>query len=111
MRRELDEPGRGRFWVRTPIPLVEGEDVAPVARLAGLLDIANGMAVRADPRELFFPNLDLTAHLVREPEGAWVGFDTRVTFEDNGIGLTSSVVHDVAGPLGTLAQTLTLRPR
>ncbi|WP_392544814.1 thioesterase family protein [Oryzobacter telluris] len=111
VRRERDEPGRGRFWVRTETALVDGEDVAPVARAAGLLDIANGMVVRVHPDELHFPNLDLTAHLVRAPEGEWVGFDTTVTFAANGLGLTSTVLHDEQGPLGTLAQVLTLRPR
>ena len=69
------------------------------------------MTVRADPREVLFPNIDLTAHLFRRPEGAWAGFDITVTFGADGIGLTSSVLHDVTGPLGTQAQLLTLRPR
>ncbi|MFN7242916.1 MAG: thioesterase family protein, partial [Dietzia cercidiphylli] len=56
------------------------------------------------------PNIDLTAHLFREPRGEWVGFDTRVSFGPGGLGLTSSTLHDESGPIGTLAQTLTVRP-
>ncbi|MFN8099806.1 MAG: thioesterase family protein [Dermatophilaceae bacterium] len=111
VRRGQVEPGRAVVWVRTPIPLVAGEPVGAASRFAGLLDIANGMTVRADPREVLFPNIDLTAHLFRRPEGAWAGFDITVTFGADGIGLTSSVLHDVTGPLGTQAQLLTLRPR
>lgn len=111
LRRHQVEPGRAHFWVRTDEPLVEGEDVSPTAAAVGLLDIANGMTVREDPTRVAFPNLDLTAHLVRAPRPGWLGFDTAVTFGDDGIGLTSSVLHDEDGPVGTLAQVLTVRPQ
>jgi hypothetical protein len=110
VRREQEEPGRARFWVRTPVPLVGDEPVSDLARFVGLLDIANGMTVRADPREVAFPNVDLTAHFFEQPRGDWVGFDTTVSFGTTGLGLTSSVLHDVRGPVGTLAQHLTVRP-
>ena len=109
LRREQVRPGRARFWVSTDVPLLD-EPVSPLAAAAGLLDIANGMTVRAAPTEVAFPNLDLTVHLVREPRPGWLGFDTTVTFGPEGHGLTSSVVHDEDGPLGTLAQVLTVRP-
>ena len=109
VRREQIEPGRASFWVRTTLPLVRDEDVSPLARAAGLFDIANGMTARAAPIDLAFPNLDLTAHLFASPRGDWVGFDTTVCFGSSGIGLTSSVVHDVDGPIGTVSQILTLR--
>ena len=109
VRREHEQPGRARYWVRSRTTLLE-EPVSDLARFAGLLDIANGMAVRADPREVLFPNVDLTAHLFAEPRGEWVGFDTSVSFGPTGLGLTSSVIHDEDGPVGTLAQVLTVRP-
>lgn len=109
VRREQHEPGRARFWVRPSVPLLD-EPVSPVARWAAVLDIANGMTVREDPRRVAFPNVDLTAHLVRDPVGEWVGFDTTVTFGPDGRGLTSSVLHDSDGVVGALAQSLTLRP-
>ena len=109
LRREQEEPGRGRYWVRTDVALLD-EPTSPLASAAGLFDIANGMTVRADPRDVAFPNVDLTAHLVRAPEPGWLGFDTAVTFGPTGHGLTSSVLHDERGPFGTLAQSLTVRP-
>lgn len=110
VRRRQVAPGRATFWVRTPVPLVADREVSRLAATAGLLDIANGMTVLADPRTVAFPNVDLTAHLVAEPRGAWVGFDTAVTFGADGLGLTHSVVHDETGPIGTSSQSLTVRP-
>lgn len=110
VRRAQVEPGRAAFWVRTPLALVRDEPVSRLAAVAGLLDIANGMTVRADPRVLAFPNLDLTAHLFAVPRGDWVGFDTTVCFGPSGLGVTSSVLHDADGPVGTMSQVLTLRP-
>jgi hypothetical protein len=110
VRRDEVEPGRARYWVRTPVTLVADEEASRVAAVAGLLDIANGMTVRRDPRSVAFPNVDLTAHLFREPRGSWLGFDTTVSFGADGLGLTSSVVHDEVGPVGTSAQLLTVRP-
>lgn len=110
VRRAEIEPGRAVSWVRTAVPLLDAESVSGTARAAGLLDIANGMAVRVDPREAAFPNLDLTAHFFAEPVGEWVGFDTAVSFGPTGIGLTHSIIHDQTGPIGTVSQILTVRP-
>jgi len=110
VRRTQVEPGRASFCVRTPVPLVDGEKVSGQAYAAGLFDIANGMTARADPREVAFPNLDLTVHLFAEPRGEWIGFDTSVSFGADGVGLTSTVLHDTSGPIGTMSQILTVRP-
>lgn len=104
------QPGRGRAWIRTDVELVAGEQSSALARYTGLIDTANGIAVRADPTTMLFPNTDLTVHLVRAPVGPWIGLDTTVTFGPDGVGLTASVLHDVSGPVGRAAQTLTLRP-
>jgi hypothetical protein len=109
LRRDHHGPGRGRFWARSATQLLE-EPASATATAMGLLDIANGMTVRADPREVAFPNVDLTAHLLRAPEPGWLGFDTTVSFGPGGLGVTSSVLHDEHGPIGTLSQSLTVRP-
>lgn len=110
VRRKEMGPGRSTCWVRTGHDLVADEEVSRLAAVAGLLDITNGIAVRADPTKVAFPNLDLTAHLFRAPAEGWLGLDTTVSFGPGGIGVTSSVLHDEEGPLGTSAQTLTVRP-
>lgn len=110
VRRLQREPGRAVFWARTPLPLIVDEPTSRLAAAVGLLDIANGMTVRAHPTEVAFPNVDLTVHLFGEPRGEWVGFDTSVTFGAGGVGVTSSVIHDLRGPVGVMAQALTIRP-
>ena len=109
LRRDVAAPGRGSFWVRSEVPLL-GEPVSTTSHAMRLFDIINGMTVRADPSAVRFPNLDLTAHLFRDPGPGWLGFDTTVSFGPEGHGLTSSTVHDETGPFGTVAQTLTVRP-
>ena len=110
MRRRQEEPGRAWTWILPAVPLLEGEPVSTTARLVSLIDIANGVTPRVDPREVAFPNLDLTAHLFRHPVGEWLGFRTTVSFGESGLGVTSSVLHDETGPFGTLEQSLTVRP-
>ncbi len=104
-----NEPGRGQAWLRTGTALVAGVDSSPTAAFLGLVDTANGIAVRQAPGEWMFPNVDLTVHLFREPAGPWVGFDTQVVFGANGVGLTSSALHDADGPVGRSEQILTVR--
>ncbi|MFD7324147.1 AzlC family ABC transporter permease [Streptomyces sp. NPDC059875] len=55
--------------------------------------------------------VDLTLHLHRRPEGRWTGLDTTVVFGPTGHGVTSTVLHDVAGPVGHAQQILTIRPQ
>lgn len=111
-RQEMDaRPGRGRSWIRTRYPLVDGETDPPVARFLKLVDAANGLVVREPPSSVFFANIDLTVHFIRQPEAGWVGFDTRVNFGPTGLGETLSVLSDIRGPVGTAAQSLTVRVR
>ena len=104
-------PGRGQVWVRSPYEMVEGTPTSDLVRLVGLVDTANGVAARVPPGgdSYMFPNVDLQIHLHRAPRGEWLGLDTRVTFGTDGIGLTSSVLHDVDGPFGRSEQILTVR--
>lgn len=101
--------GQGRAWLRSKHPLVEGEPFTAVAALAGLIDTSNGIATRVKPENYLFPNLDLQVHLYREPAGEWLGLQNSVSFGTDGIGLTSTVLHDVSGPFGRAEQILTLR--
>ncbi|MEU4236821.1 thioesterase family protein [Actinoplanes sp. NPDC026619] len=111
VRRPADSPpGRTTAWLTTALDLVAGEPSSPVASFVAMVDTANGIAVRQNPAEWMFPNVDLTIHLHRQPEGRWTGLDTTVTFGPAGQGLTSTVLHDLNGPVGTAEQILTVRP-
>ncbi|MFD4630629.1 thioesterase family protein [Streptomyces sp. NPDC058284] len=103
-------PGRATAWLSTPLDLVAGESAGPLASFVALVDTANGIAARESPTAWIFPNVDLTIHLHRQPEGRWTGLDTTVTFGPTGQGITSTVLHDINGPVGYAQQILTVRP-
>ena len=102
----------GQVWVRSPLEMLDGVQTPSTVRLLGLVDAANGIAARVPPGgdSWMFPNVDLQIHLYRRPAGQWLGLDTRVSFGTDGIGLTSSVLHDESGPFGRSEQILTVRP-
>ncbi len=104
-------PGRGRSWIRARHPLVAGEVDPLVAGFLKVVDTANGLVARHPPDQVYFPNVDLTVHLVRQPIAGWVGFDTRVNVGPGGLGETSTILSDIDGPVGTVAQSLTVRLR
>jgi hypothetical protein len=104
------EPGRATAWVSTANALVEGEEASALASYVALIDTANGLAARQPPNAWLYPNVDLTIHLHRQPEGRWVGLDSTAVFGPTGQGVTSSVLHDLAGPVGRAQQMLTVRP-
>ncbi|MEV7620117.1 thioesterase family protein [Microbacterium sp. NPDC089321] len=110
-RREHIASGRARCWIRPRHPLLADEPVSNRARMLGMTDFANGIATRVAPEAALYPNVDLTASIFREPSGEWFGLDTSVSFGSDGTGLTESVLSDASGPLGTVSQTLTVRPR
>lgn len=102
-------PGRGATWLTSDNRLVAGEESIGVAEFFSRIDVANGIAARQSPEEWAFPNVDLTVHLHRLPVGDYTGLDTSVAWGPDGVGVTSSVLHDVEGPVGYVAQSLTLR--
>ena len=69
-------------------PLVAGEQPSPLERLLVVADVGNGVSAVLDWREYLFINTELTVHLLRPPEGEWIGVDA-VTRLD-GVGLAES---------------------
>ncbi|MEV7179617.1 thioesterase family protein [Kitasatospora sp. NPDC093679] len=110
VRRREAAAGRAAAWISTRHELVAGEPSSPLASFVALVDTANGIAVQQPPTAWMYPNTDLTVHLHRTPEGPWTGLDTTVSFGPTGHGLTSTVLHDTAGPVGHAQQILTVRP-
>lgn len=103
--------GRAQAWIGSTCALLDGRAVSPLAQVMRLVDTANGVAALADPADVHFPNIDLTAHLFRQLVGEPVGCDVTVAFGPGGLGVTHSILHDRAGPFGCMAQSLTVRPR
>lgn len=103
--------GNGLVWLTTEKEMVENQATSDFARLIGLVDTANGTAPRQSGGDFTwgFPNLDLQIHMYRYPTGQWLGLETVQQYGQDGIGLTSSVLHDINGPFGRCEQILTLR--
>lgn len=117
--------GKGIMWVYSPHDMVEGCDTSDFVRLMGLVDTANGTVPRIVQAEhlvddsnkkdsnkkiaWLFPNLDLQIHLYRKPQGKWLGLETVQQIGNDGIGLSSSILHDECGAFGRSEQIMTVR--
>ncbi|OKL53502.1 thioesterase [Bowdeniella nasicola] len=102
-------PGNGVVWMTTDVDVCEGRETSTFARLMGMADTTNGVMPRGNKDEWMFPNVDLTVYLYREPAGQWIGFDVQQSIGPDGIGVTSTVLHDKSGPFGRAEQILTVR--
>jgi len=104
-------PGHGRVWITTDIDVIEGETPSPFVKLVGLADTANGVAPIAEPStdNVFFANVDLTIHFLREPVGQWLGLATSANIGATGGGITSAILYDADGILGRCEQSQTVR--
>jgi hypothetical protein len=98
-------------WGRLTLPLVEGEPTSPLAQVACLGDFTSGLANYADYRRYLSPNADLSYHLVRHPDGEWLGLDANTVVGDDGITQSRARLFDESGYLGLCATTLVMAPR
>lgn len=111
VRGSWTEPGPATAWARQRVALVDGEEPDGLQRLMAVADSGNGLSNRLDIRRWMFINTELTVHLLREPEGEWIGMDAQTAIGPNGIGIASTVLHDRIGQVGRGAQELLIRPR
>ncbi|MDX1449803.1 MAG: thioesterase family protein [Acidimicrobiia bacterium] len=96
--------GPGKSWFRLRQPLLEGEPLTPFVRLATISDLSNGNAQRLDVRQWTYINADISLYAHRMPVGEWVGMTSHADQHGSGIGVVSTVVYDVDGPIGTISQ-------
>jgi Thioesterase-like superfamily len=101
----------GRVWMRLRHPLLPGQPLTPLARLAATADFGNGISAALPFDRYLFINADLTIHLERPPRGEWIGLDARTLARDGGSGLAEGVLHDVHGAVGRAFQTLVVQLR
>jgi hypothetical protein len=105
---QFNVTGPATDWIRLRVPVVDGEEVTPLMRVAAAADFGNGVAAPAYFGELTFLNADLTVHLHRLPVGEWVCLDSVTHLGDRGIGMAESALYDEAGPIGRSVQSLLL---
>ncbi len=108
---EPDTPGPGRVWMRMRHPLLPGQPLTALTRLAATADFGNGVSASLPFERFLFVNADLTLHLQRPPRGEWIGLDARTQLHGGGTALAESVLHDKHGPLGRSFQTLVVQER
>jgi len=112
--RWLGDPltdGPGRVWMRLRHPLLPGEPLTPLTRLAASADFGNGVSATLPFDRFLFINADLTIHLQRPPSGDWIGLDARTLLHPGGTGMAESVLHDASGAVGRAFQALVVQAR
>jgi acyl-coenzyme A thioesterase PaaI-like protein len=106
----LGRPGPAMVWMRPRVTLLPGEPLSPVQRLMVCVDSASGASAVLDIREWQFMNTELTAHLVREPVGEWIGLRARTVLGGTAAGVATADVVDPSGFVARSAQSLLVRP-
>lgn len=103
--------GHAKVWMRLRHPLLAGEELTPLARVAGTADFGNGVSAVLSFQDYLFINADLTITLNRRPIGEWIALDARTLLHPGGIGWAESILHDERGPLGLATQALVVQRR
>ena len=111
VRGNFNEIGSAIAWMRMRYPLIAGEAVTPLARVLIAADSGNGVSSALDFRRFIFINPDLTVYLHRYPAGEWVCLDAETTVSRRGVGLATSTLYDLQGPIGRGLQSLFVAER
>jgi hypothetical protein len=110
-RGHFTQRGPAAAWSRLRVPLVPDEPPSPLQRVLDVADSGNGISSELNMRTWHFINPELTVHLHREPTGEWICLDAITTVSNEGVGLATSVISDLDGPVGVGAQTLLVARR
>jgi hypothetical protein len=106
-----DGPGPATVWTRLRVPLVAGEQPAPLERLIVMADAASGISAALPWESWLFVNVDLGIHLGRPPRGEWMAMAARTVIGPTGMGLCTSTLGDEHGAVGVSTQSLLVAPR
>lgn len=105
------DPGDATAWFRLRHPLVHGQPIHPLERVAAAGDFGNGIAAVLDWDEHLFINPDLTVYVERPPVDEWVALQSQTRIEAGSVGVAESVLWDRRGRLGHAIQSLVVGPR
>jgi len=97
------------LWIRDTHPLITGEPLTPLVRLAMAADLSSPVSNSSD-RGLSFINADYTVYLGREPAGEYVGIQPAAHISDRGVAAGQCVVHDLHGPVGFVTTAAVANP-
>ena len=68
-------PGPATAWVRSTMPLYQGQPISGLAQVALIADSASGISAELDWAKWSFLNIDLDIHLARPVRGEWILMD------------------------------------
>ncbi|QIG44324.1 thioesterase family protein [Nocardioides anomalus] len=103
--------GRARLWTRVRIPLVAGEETAPLHRLVVVADSTNGVSARLPLQEWWSIPNTLTVTVERVPDEEWMFLDAATDLSPHGRGAAHATMSDRHGVLAHVAQPLLVSPR
>jgi hypothetical protein len=106
---DADGAVRGGLWIRDVHPLVTGERLTPLVRVAMAADLASPVS-NFSTHGLSFINADYTVYLGREPRGEHVGIQPSAHISEAGVAAGQCVVHDLSGPVGFVATAAVANP-
>ncbi len=99
-----------RMWLRESRPLIDGEELTPLVRVATAADIANPLA-NSGTNGLEFINGDITLYLARLPVDEWIGFEVTRHVSADGVAIGECAVYDTRGPIGTSTVSAVAQPK
>ena len=103
--------GRAAAWMRQRIPLVAGTETSPLERVLVAADSGSGVSAAIEHARVTAINADLSVSVHRPLQGEWVGMESLSLYEDNGLGLADTRLHDARGPIGRALQSLVVERR
>ena len=110
-----DTPGPVALWIKLLVPVVPDDEPSGAQRAAAAADFGNGVSGGLPFDRYTFINPDLTVHLLRAPEGDWIGMRAASYYgteaRSSGAGFAESALYDAHGRVGRSVQSLILDER
>jgi Thioesterase-like superfamily len=97
------------MWIRDIHPLVTGERLTPLVRMAMAADIASPVS-HFSTSGLSFINADYTLYLGRDPHGEYVGIQPCGHISEQGVAAGQCVIHDERGAVGFVTTAAVANP-
>ena len=97
-----DGSGRSVSWYRLLVPIIAGEPVSPLQRLALFADLTSSVAAYLDHAEYSSINPDVSIQVLRAPRGEWLCLDSTTEASATGMGHSQARVYDAEGFVATV---------
>ena len=100
------EPGPAAAWLRLTGPVLAGAASPGLAQLLAVADFGSALSQAMAPGSgVGLINVDVNVSLIRAPVGPWFCLEASGLVSEDGIGLATTRLRDLQGPLGTVTQS------